>query len=909
MIIANGRTAASDTRCTSIDASTPPDSSIPDKMKAIQRTLLCISMALMSAAAAQAQQNVDRPSILYGQPRRMPIGGITVEGVDQYEDYQLIGITGLNVGEVIDVPGDDITDAIRRLWDYNLFSDIRIEAEKIQNDSIYLKIVLAARPKVSKVNINGVKKAEKDDLEKSIGIVAGNQMTPNMEDRAKQVIQKYFDEKGFKNATTEIRQSDDINNKDQIIVDVNIDKHEKVKVNRIYITGNDHIPTKKFHGGFFSGGLLKKTNEKGFKSLFKAKKFIAEKFEEDKDRVIEKYNELGYRDASIISDSVVQVADNLVDVYINIDEGQRYYLRNIAWAGNTIFMTDGLNQTLRMKRGDVYNQKKLEERLHSDEDAVSNYYFNQGYVFNQIRPVETEVDGDSVDLEIRIHEGNQATINRINIYGNTRVYEEVIRRELKLKPGDLFTMDAFKMSYQEIGQMGHFDPEQLKFEPKQNDDQSTVDLNLGLTPKASDQVELSLGWGYTGVILKAGLKFTNFSMRNLFGKDRLHRGVLPQGDGQQLELSASTNGSYYQQYNISFYDPWFGRKRPTSFSISAFYSKYTDVNSSYYNNSYMNSYYSMLYGYGNYNSSYYNNYSSYYDPDKYLQVYGLSIGWGKRLNWPDNRFAFSATLGFTRYELKDWEYFLITDGASNNLNLTLALNRSSIDNQVFPRSGSQISFSVALTPPYSLWDGKDYAYLNAHTTSADADRLRNQQEMYRWIEYHKWKFTSRFFTPLSSATKCFVLMTRFDLGLLGHYNKNKKSPFETFYVGGDGMSGYSSSYYSETIGLRGYDNGALTPMGYSGYAYTRMSLELRYPLMLNNSTNIYALAFAEAGNAWNEVKSFNPFDLKRSAGVGVRLFLPMIGMMGIDWAYGFDKVFGSKSYGGSQFHFVLGQEF
>ena len=422
-------------------------------------------------------------------------------------------------------------------------------------------------------------------------------------------------------------------------------------------------------------------------------------------------------------------------------------------------------------------------------------------------------------------------------------------------------------------------------------------------------MELSLGYGYTGVILKAGIKFTNFSMRNLFSKGAKRRGILPQGDAQQLEISASTNGSYYQQYNISFYDPWFGRKRPNSFSVSAFYSKYTDISSNYYNSSYMNSYYSMLYGMGNYNSSYYNNYSSYYDPDKYLQVFGASIGWGKRLTWPDNNFSFSASLGFTRYSLKDWEYFLITDGNCNNINLTLQLNRTSIDNPIFPRRGSQISLSVSATPPYSLLDGINYAELSKHISTADAERMANLQKIYRWIEYHKWKLTSRFFTPLSGNPKCFVLMTRFDMGFLGHYNANKKSPFETFYVGGDGMSGYSSSYYSETIGLRGYDNGSLTPNGFTGYAYTRMGVELRYPLLLQGSTNIYALAFLEGGNAWSDIRKFNPFDMKRSAGFGVRIFLPMVGMMGIDWAYGFDKVFGSTSYGGSQFHFVLGQEF
>jgi len=880
----------------------------PKARYSVKKLLHILLLALLAVPAAQAQQTNESPTVVYGQSRKMPIGGITVEGVDEYEDYTLIGISGLNVGDVIEVPGDEITDAVKRYWKYGLFSEVSIKADYIRNDSIFLKIHLATRPRVSQVNINGVRKSEKEELEKNMGIAAGNQITPNMVDRAKLVISRYFEGKGFKNVETEIVQRDDPNKKGELIVDVNIDKNEKVKVNKIYITGNDHIKTRKFHGNMISGGILKKTNEKGFKSLFKSQKFIADRWKEDKARVIEKYNELGYRDARIESDSIVDVGENLVDVYLNIDEGQRYYLRNVTWVGNTVFDTDGLNNVLEMKRGDVYNQTLLDKRLSKDENAVSNYYFNKGYVFNRVTPVETEIDGDSIDLEIRIYEGNQASINKINIFGNDRVYEEVVRRELLLKPGDLFSMDAFKMSYQQIAQMGHFNPETIDFKPSPNQEDGTVDLNLGLESKQNDQLELSLGWGYTGVILKAGITFNNFSMRNLLHKDRLHHLFLPQGDGQQLSISASTNGSYYQSYNISFFDPWFGRKRPNSFSISAFYSKYTDVNSRYYNSAYMNSYYSMLYGYGSYNNSYYNNYSSYYDPDKYLQVFGASIGWGKRLSWPDNNFSLTATLAYTRYMLKDWEYFLITDGACNNINLTLQLSRNSIDNSVFPRRGSQISFSVSATPPYSAFDGKDYATLSAHTSTADADRMENLQEIHRWIEYHKWKFSSKLYTPLSGAQKCFVLMTRFDMGLLGHYNKNKKSPFETFYVGGDGMSGYSSSYYSETIGLRGYDNGALTPYGYSGYAFTRMTAELRYPVMLQGSTNIWALAFLEAGNAWTDVKKFNPFDMKRSAGVGVRIMLPMVGLMGIDWAYGFDKVFGSTSYGGSQFHFVLGRE-
>ena len=848
-----------------------------------------------------------KPTVIYGQPRKLIIGGIKVEGVKEFEDYVLIGISGLNVGDVVMVPGTEISDAVKRYWKHGLFSDVRIEADEIRDDSVFLRITLATRPKISEININGVKKTEVDDLKEKMGLVKGTQMTPNKIDRAKRLIKRYYDEKGFKNADVEILQRDDIANNGQLIVDVNIDKHEKVKVNHIYITGNNAIPRKKFMGGFFSGGLLKKTNEKGFKSLFKAKKFVDDKYNDDKKRVIEKYNELGYRDALITSDSVVDLGNNLVDVYINIDEGQKYYLRDVSWVGNTLFSSEALNKLLGMKNGDIYNSVLIEKRLRSDDDAVFNQLYNQGYVFGYVDPVEVEVDGDSIDLEIRITEGQQGRINKVTIYGNDRVYEEVVRRELDIKPGDLFSMDALKQTFMQIGQMPYFDPEQSTV-PKieQHPESSTVDVGVALVPKSSDQVELSLGWGQTGLIGKVGLKFTNFSMRNIFGKNR--RGIIPQGDGQQFEISGSSNGSYYHQISASFMDNWFGRKRPNQLSISAFYSRQTDISSSYYNSSYYNSYYSMLYGYGNYNNSYYNNYSSFYDPDKYIQLFGLSIGWGKRLTWPDNNFSFMAQLSYTRYMLKDWEYFIISNGNCNNINLTLQLSRRSTNSPIYPRSGSEISLSVSATPPYSLFDGVDYK--NMATSYADANYQHDLQKKYRWIEYHKWKFNSKFFTPLSKGTKCFVLMTRLDAGFLGHYNKHKRSPFETFYVGGDGMSGYSTSYYSETIGLRGYDNGALTPsIGNEGYAYTRMTLELRYPLMLETSTNIYALAFLEGGNAWSDIKKFNPFAMKRSAGAGVRIFLPMVGMMGIDWAYGFDKVFGSSSYGGSQFHFVLGQEF
>ena len=429
-----------------------------------------------------------------------------------------------------------------------------------------------------------------------------------------------------------------------------------------------------------------------------------------------------------------------------------------------------------------------------------------------------------------------------------------------------------------------------------------MDINYNLEQKSNDQIEFSLGWGQTGVIGRIGLKLNNFSMRNLFRKNSEHRGFLPVGDGEVLSIGAQTNGTYYQSYNTSYSTGWFGGKRPIQFSVGAYFSKQTDVSSNYYNSGYFNNYYNYMYGYGNYGS--YNNYESYYDPDKYVKLFGLSLGWGKQLRWPDDYFQLSLSLSYTRYMLKNWSYFLMTNGNSNNLNLSIQLSRTSTDNQLFPRRGSEFMASVTITPPWSAWDGKDYEHLATNSKSATYNK--EQQEKYRWVEYHKWKFKGRTFTALTSGQKCLVLMTRLEFGLLGSFNKWKKSPFETYYMGGDGMSGYSTSYAEETIGLRGYENGSLTPYGYEGYAYDRMSLELRYPFLLGNTT-IYGLGFVEGGNAWTDTKKFNPFDMKRSAGIGVRIFLPMVGLMGIDWAYGFDKVFGTR--GGAQFHFILGQEF
>lgn len=870
----------------------------------MKRMLGLLSAALLAGLHAVAQDKIVNPDISYaGTPRTCEIGGMAVKGVEGYEDYVLTSISGLAVGQQVTVPGTEITEAVKRYWRHGLFSKVSVSVDSIVGSKVYLCFNLALRPRVSTINYSGLKKSEREDLEARLGIMAGSQVSPNIIDRAKILAKKYFDEKGYKNAEIDIQQRDDVASKNQVILDINVDKKEKMKVRHIYLVGNKNLSDGKIKGGLFRKGAFAKTHEAGkLSSFLKSKKFTEERYEADKQNLIDKYNELGYRDMVIVKDSVWNHDHNHVNIYVEIDEGQKYYLRNITWVGNTVVSTDNLNRLLGMKKGDVYDQKRMKKRLEEDDDAVGNYYWNNGYLFYQLTPTEVNVVGDSIDLEMRISEGPQAHISSVRIFGNDRLYEEVVRRELRTKPGDLFSKDALMRSAREIASMGFFDPEKVTPDIKPNAEDGTVDINWELEQKSNDQVEFSLGWGQTGVIGRISLKLNNFSMRNLFGKNKMHRGIMPIGDGEQLALSAQTNGTYYQSYSISYSAPWFGGKRPNAFNVGAFYSKQTDVNSNYYNNNWFN-YYNY---YGSYNNNLYNNYESYLDDDKYVQLVGFSVGWGKRLRWPDDYFQLSVSLAYQRYMLKDWQYFIITNGNCNNINLGLTLSRTSTDNQLFPRRGSEFLASVTLTPPWSLWDGKDYEHLATDPNSALFQS--EQEDKYRWIEYHKWKFKFRNYTALTNGQKCFVLMSRVEFGLLGSYNRFKKSPFETFYVGGDGMSGYSSGYAQETIGLRGYENGSLTPYSAPGYAYDRFTLELRYPFMLGNTT-IYGLAFLEGGNAWYDTKKFNPFDMKRSAGAGVRIFLPMVGLMGIDWAYGFDKALSTGTKGGSQFHFVLGQEF
>lgn len=877
-------------------------------MDKLYKVLASVILSLM-VSGAMGQEKIVNPEITYsGNSRKVIIGGINVSGIQGYEDYMVTGISGLSIGQEISVPGAEITEAVNRYWKHGLFSDVSISADSIVGNKIYLKFHLQTRPRISELNYIGLKKSEREDMEKKLGLLKGAQVTPNMIDRAKILAKKYFDEKGFKNAEIDIQIQDDISKQNQVILNVVIDKKEKIKVREIIIEGNNALSDKKIKGTFFTKSIFKKTHEDGkFDNLFKSKKFTPERWKKDKDNLLKKYNELGYRDAIIVRDSVWIADPKHVNIFIQVDEGKRYYLRNVTWAGNTVYPTDLLSNVLGMRKGDVYNEKMLNKRLLEDDDAVRNLYYNNGYVFNRVEPTEVNIVGDSIDLEVRITENNQAHLNHVRINGNDKLYENVVRRELRTKPGDLFSRDALMRSARELASMGHFDPEKVEPEILPDYETGTVDVNWNLVYKGNDQIELSLGWGAAGIIGRVGLKLNNFSLANLFNKNKEHRGIMPIGDGEVLSIGAQTNGRYYQSYNMSYSTNWFGGKKQNQFSIGMFYSKSTDVSSNFYNSANRYNYMSYMYGgyggyYGGYGNYGYNNYENYWDPDKYIKLVGANIGWGKNLRWPDDYFSLSVQLAFTRYILKNWRYFRMSTGTSNNLNLSISLNRTSTDNPLYPRRGSEFMASVSLTPPWSMWDKKDYKHLALDARSATFQR--EQQEKFRWIEYNKWKFKSRTFTALSGGQKCFVLMTRVELGILGSYNRYKKSPFETFYVGGDGMS-YSTGYAEETVGLRGYENGSLTPTG-EGYAYDKVSLELRYPFMLGNTT-IYGLGFLEGGNAWSETREFNPFDLKRSAGFGVRIFLPMVGLMGIDWGYGFDKVNGKR--GGSQFHFVLGQEF
>ena len=891
--------------------------SIINSQEVIDKPAVAIEHILsdtVSVPVADQVKTGDLPRISYSlnNNKKYTIADINVSGAENYgyQPFVLVGISGLSVGQKVTVPGPELTAALKKYLTHGLFSDGQILFTKQTEDSVWIEFALKPSPTISVVNYSGLKKSEREDIQAKIGIAVGMPFNTNTSDRIRKRIKDYFDEKGFSNADITIRPTDDLANAGKVILDIIVDKHEKIKIKEIIITGNKLLKESELKMA------MKKTNQNHnfFKNpklalikLFSTKKFVQEEYQNDLENLIMKYYEKGYRDAVITSDSVITIDDKRVAIHINVEEGNKYYIRNINWVGNTIYHSSQLDYLLNMQPKDVYNLKKLDKRLQTDDDAVISIYKNSGYIFSDLQHVETHLENDSVDLEIRIREGVQATIKKINITGNDRVYEDIIRRELLTKPGQLYSQEAIMNTLRELAQTGHFDPENLVPDIKPDEETGTVDITYVLASKANDQIEFSAGWGQTGIIGRMSLKFSNFSLSNLLHPST-YKGIIPQGEGQTLTLSGQTNGKYYQSYSISFFDPWFGGKRPNSLSLSAYYMITTQLDDRYYSSMY-NPYYSNMY-YGNY-GSYGGGYGDYsggyaYDENKSMRILGINAGYGKRLSWPDYLFNFMAEISYQRYMLKNWGgYFAISNGNANSLSFGLTLQRSSINNPLYTRSGSQFIASVQFTPPYSSFDKRDYASMKT-----------DDQRKYEWIEFHKWKFKSKIFIPLANpeaVKRTPVFMSRVEYGFLGSYNKNKKTPFETFYMGGDGMTGFGGIYATEIIGLRGYENGSLTPTNIAnseGYAYSRIGLELRYPLMLEPTSTIYVLGFLEAGNAWHDIRTFNPFDLKRSAGIGARIFLPMIGLMGIDWGYGFDRPhFTQRDRSGSQFHFILGQEF
>ncbi len=849
------------------------------------------------------------PNINYTDtPKEYEIADITVSGNCHYDKSVIISYSGLSKGQKIKIPGDNISKAVKRFWKQGLFSDVKISAAKTDGKKIWIDIALQPRDRITDVIMTGVKDKDREDLLKELPIKKGGQLTPNLIVRTKTLLKKHFASDGYKNAEISLVAKNDPRVPNNVKVYIDINKGKKVKVHKIYMYGLHEMEAKKVKRA------MKKTKEKSLVTIFKSKKFIDEEYINDKGNAIDKFNEFGFRDAVLVCDSVVPYPKkaNRVDIHMTFEEGKKYYFRNITWVGNTVYSSEALSAVLGIKRGDVYNQKLLNDRLMTDEDAMSNLYMDNGYLFFNVEPYEVNVEGDSIDIELRIYEGQQAVINNIIITGNETIYEHVVRRELRTKPGQLFSKSDLQRSARELAATGQFNPETMDIRPEPDPENGTVDILFNLEQKKNDQVELSFGWGQTGVTGSLGLKFTNFSMRNIFNKEAYH--PLPQGDGQTLSLSFSTNARYYTSASISFMEPWLGGNKPTTLQTSVYWSKQTGVNSQYYSDNY-------------YNSLYYDNYSYSYaaaaDPDKYIMTIGASIGIGKRLTWPDDYFSIYGELAYRHYSLQNWSYLDISDGHANNLSISGTWSRNSLDNPYYTRRGSKLSLMVQLTPPYSLFkdnsriDELASRYKNGsseeeHRGLTDDEYYEMQQELYKWVEYYKVELKAQTFTPLSANQKL-VLMTRMEYGFLGYYNKNRRSPFERYYVGGDGMTGYSSTYATTAVKVRGYGNGSLTPTDPvtgrdAGNLYSRLSIELRYPLMLQTSTTIYALAFADAGNCWSEFKDFNPFNLKRSLGLGVRIFLPMLGLIGVDWGYGFDTPY-DVGEGGHNFHFVIGQEF
>ncbi len=820
--------------------------------------MIPVLLLMLFTATGYAQTiSIGQDKVDYAAPKQYEIGGITVSGTRYLDKKVLVLLSGLSVGEKIQVPGEAITEAIRKLWDQGLFSDVNLRATKIVDGKIFLDIELEERPRLSKFALKGVKKGDANDIRESIRLIKGKVVTENIIVSTENIIRNHFIDKGFLNVEVVTEEEKDTTLPNSIILKFNVDKGKKVKINKIIFRGNEEVKKGKL------ARSMKETKQKRWWRVWKASKFLDYEYDNDKKMLIAKYNQLGYRDARIISDTVYKVNKRNVNIEINLEEGRKYYFRNITWAGNTKYSSEVLGKVLGIKKGDVYDQSRLEANLFMNPNGrdVSSLYLDDGYLFFNVEPVEVLVVNDSIDLEMRIREGKQATINKVTVVGNTKTNDHVIMREIRTKPGQLFSRADIIRSQRELSQLGYFNAETLGVEPKPNPADGTVDIVYTVEEKPSDQIELSGGWGAGRIVGTLGVSFNNFSLRNVVKKGAWR--PLPAGDGQRLSLRAQSNGLFFQSYNFSFMEPWLGGNKPNALSVSAYHSVQS------------------------------NGLQRGAEGRESIRITGVSVGLGSRLKWPDDFFSMRHELNYQNYILENYPLISgFSNGNSHTFSYRLTLSRNSIGDPIFPTYGSILTGSVEATPPFS------------HMTGLDAKNAE-PSEKYQLIEYHKWKFDAKWYISLA---KNLVIETKMQYGFLGHYNRDLgAAPFERFYLGGDGLSGFGLDG-REIFALRGYDNNSLSPR-VGGTIFTKYGAEVRYRISPNPQATVYVLAFAEAGDSWLTFEEFKPFQLKKSAGLGVRIFLPMFGLLGLDYGWRFDDVPGYPNMAPGQFHFSIGQQF
>jgi len=829
-------------------------------MKKFIRFLLHITYYTLPVTSfAQVQIGGDSITFGYDQPKEYVIGAVTVSGARYLDESVLVNLSGLVVGDTIEIPGDKISKAIQALWKQGLFSDVKIAVVKVMGKTAFLDLQLQEKPRLSKFTFKGVSKGEADKIREKVKLERDKVITDNVLSTTRNEVINFYQDKGFMNVKVEVKEYKDTTFANRHILEVDVVRGEKIRIRNIIIEGNKAIKSSKLKHA------MKDTKEKRWWKIFTSSKYIEESYRDDKTKLIAKYNDKGYRDARIVKDTVYKISDKYLEIKIQLDEGHQYFFRNITWVGNTKHTSQELSNILGIKKGDIYDQAALDEHLLMNQTGrdVSSLYMDDGYLFFQVTPVEVKVENDSIDLEMRIFEGKQARISKVSVSGNTKTNDRVIMREIRTKPGQLFSRSDIIRTQRELAQLGYFDQEKLGVNPKPNPTDGTVDIDYVVEEKPSDQFELQGGYGANQLVGSLGVSFNNFSARNMFRKGSWR--PVPSGDGQRLSLRYQTNGSYYNSYNISFTEPWLGGKKPNALSIAVY--KTTQTNNLPESNA---------------------SYSA-------IRITGGSVGLGKRLRWPDDYFSLFTEANYQYYALNNYTSgFLFTNGYANNFYISETFSRNSIDAPIYPRSGSQISLTAMFTPPYSLFNKLDYSTLTP-------------QRRYKFLEYHKWKFSSSWFTRIAGDL---VLNAKVQYGFLGMYNRAVgPSPFERFYLGGDGLTAGFLFDGRELIALRGYsDYNTITPTG-GATIYDKYTLELRHPITLNPSATIFVLAFADAGNAWQSFQNFNPFDTKRAAGFGIRIFLPIFGLLGLDYGWRFDEYPGSIGASRTHVTFTIGQQF